>query len=186
MSKLVVLKGKAFKGIVEMEKTSLSPRSQKLFTLSAIHSANIAIINRHEYNKTEEAAEACHDYWDQVYKYIPEWSQVQAGKLTSGEVRQSYVHSHAIVLQALGNIGAAITGQTKTKQQNHLKLLANLDWRRSNSKTWEGRCMSGGRMQKSSSNVALTTNLLKNQIGLDLSPEEQRLEDAFNRGEYDK
>lgn len=186
MSKLVVLKGKAFKDIVEMEKTSLSARSRKLFTLSAIHSANIAIINGREYEKTEEAAETCHNYWDEVYKYIPEWSQVQAGKLTSGEVRQSYVHSHAIVLQALGNIGSVIADLPKTKQKSHLKLLAHLDWRRSNSKTWEGRCMSGGRMQKSSSNVALTTNLLKNQIGLSLTPEEQRLEDAFNRGEYAK
>ncbi len=42
--------------------------------------------------------------------------------------------------------------------------------------------MLGGRIQKSSSNVALTTNLLKQQIGLPLTPEEERLEDAFNRG----
>lgn len=186
MSKLVVLKGNAFKGIVEMEKTSLSARSRKLFTLSAIHSANIAIINGREYEETEQAAEACYHYWDEVYKYIPEWSQVQSGKLTSGEVRQSYVHSHAIVLQALGNIGSSVAELPNTKQKEHLKLLANLDWRRSNSKAWEGRCMSGGRMQKSSSNVALTTNFLKNQISLPLTPEEQRLEDAFNRGEYAK
>ena len=184
MTKLVVMKSKAFKDIVEMEKTSLSTRSRKLFTLSAIHSANAAIINGREFDNSDEATEACCGYWDEIFKYIQEWSQVQQGKLTSGEVRQDYVHSHAIVLQALGNIGNAISSLPKTKQKKQLKLLSDLDWKRSNSKTWEGRCMLGGRIQKSSSNVILTTNLLKNIIGLPLSPEEQRLEDAFNRGEH--
>jgi DNA sulfur modification protein DndB len=181
MSKLVVLQSKAFKDIVEMEKSSLSARSRKLFTLSAIHSANIAIINSKDYESTEEAAEACRNYWDEVYQYIPEWSQVQAGKLTSGEVRQTFVHSHAIVLQALGNIGREIADAPQEQQQSRLKLLGELDWRRSNSQTWEGRCMLGGRIQKSSSNVALTTNLFKQQIGLPLTPEEERIEDAFKR-----
>ena len=186
MSKLVVLKSKAFENIVEMEKTSLSARSRKLFTLSAIHSANIAIISGRDFENSELAAEVCSHYWDEVHKHISEWSQVQSGKLTSGEVRQDYVHSHAIVLQALGHLGRAISELPKTKQKKQLKLLADLDWRRSNSKIWEGRCMSGGRIQKSSSNVALTTNFFKKHIGLSLSPEEERLEDAFKRGEYAK
>jgi DNA sulfur modification protein DndB len=183
MSKAVVLKSKAFKDIVEMEKSSLSPRSRKLFTLSAIHSANISIINGHEYNDTDQAVDICRNFWNEVYKHIPEWSQVQEGKLTSGEVRQSYVHSHAIVLQALGNLGNQVYKLPKTQQKKHIQLLSSLNWKRSNTETWEGRCMLGGRIQKSSSNVALTTNLLKKQIGLPLTPEEERLEDAFNRGE---
>ncbi len=184
MSKLVVLQSKAFKDIVEMEKTSLSARSRKLFTLSAIHTANNAIINGHEYMHPEQATEVCCHYWDEVYKYIPEWSQVQEGKLTSGEVRQTYVHSHAIVLQALGNIGHEIAQLPKTQQKKRLKLLAELNWRRSNSKIWEGRCMLGGRIQKSSSNVTLTTNLLKHQVGLPLTSEEEQLEDAFKRDKH--
>ncbi len=183
MSKAVVTQSKAFKDIVEMEKSSLSPRSRKLFTLSAIHSANIAIISGQEYENTEEAINLCCSYWNEVYRHIPEWSQVQEGNLTSGEVRQTYVHSHSIVLQALGNLGRAITELSKSQQQEQLKLLKELNWKRSNSDTWEGRCMLGGRIQKSSSNVALTTNLLKQQIGLPLTPEEERLEDAFNRGD---
>jgi DNA sulfur modification protein DndB len=182
MSKMVVLKGKAFKDIVEMEKSSLSARSRKLFTLSAIHAANTAIISGKEFGDTELSAEICCNYWDEIFKYIPEWGQVQEGKLTSGEVRQTYVHSHAIVLQALGNIGSLVSELPKSQQKKQLKLLGELNWKRSNSNLWEGRCMLGGRIQKSSSNVALTTNLLKQQIGLPLTPEEERLEDAFNRG----
>ncbi len=186
MSRMVVLKSQAFHGIVEMEKSSLSPRSRKLFTLSAIHSANTAIINSKKYSDTEQSAKLCCNYWDEIYKYIPEWAEVQKGKLTSGEVRQNYVHSHAIVLQALGNIGNLVSELPKTEQQKHLKLLGEINWKRSNSELWEGRCMLGGRIQKSSSNVVLTTNLLKKQTGLPLTPEEERLEDAFNRGEDGK
>jgi len=183
MSKAVVAQSDAFKDIVEMEKSSLSARSRKLFTLSAIHSANIAIINGREYEGTEEAINLCCTYWNEIYKHIPEWRLAQEGKLTSGEIRQSYVHSHSIVLQALGNLGGEIAELPNNQQKQRLKLLKELNWKRSNSDTWEGRCMLGGRMQKSSSNVALTTNLLKKQIGLPLSPEEERIEDAFNRGD---
>ena len=38
IAKLVAMKSSAFKHLVEMEKSSLSLRSQKLFTLSALHS----------------------------------------------------------------------------------------------------------------------------------------------------
>ncbi len=183
MSKAVVKQSKAFKDIVEMEKSSLSARSRKLFTLSAIHSANMAIINGREYENVEEVIELCCIYWNEIYKHIPEWRQVQEGKLTSGEVRQSYVHSHAIVLQALGNLGKEITKLPKAQQKERLNLLNELNWKRSNSDQWEGRCMLGGRIQKSSSNVALTTNFLKQRTDLPLTPEEERLEDAFNRGE---
>jgi DNA sulfur modification protein DndB len=183
MSKLVVLQSEAFKDIVEMEKSSLSARSRKLFTLSAIYSANSAIIQGREFDSTEDAAQACCSFWDELYHQIPEWSQVQMGKLTSGEVRQTFVHSHAIVLQALGNIGHIIINLPKAEHRSKLKMLSNINWKRSNSATWEGRCMSGGRIQKSSSNVVLTTNLLKQSIDLPLTPEEQRIEDAFKRGE---
>jgi DNA sulfur modification protein DndB len=183
MSKAIVTQSEAFKDIVEMEKSSLSARSRKLFTLSAIHSANMAIISGRDPEETEDAIKTCCLYWNQIYKHIPEWREVQAGRLTSGEVRQSYVHSHAIVLQALGNLGREITALPVAEQKQRLKLLDTLNWKRSNSDSWEGRCMQGGRIQKSSSSVVLTTNLLKQQTGIPLTPEEERLEEAFNRGE---
>ena len=43
--------------------------------------------------------------------------------------------------------------------------------------------MIGGRIQKGSNNVILTANYLKKKLGIELSPEEQRTEDAFKRGD---
>ena len=182
MSKLVVSQSKAFKDIVEMEKTTLAPRSRKLFTLSAIHSSNLLIIANQKFTSAEQSAEVCVSFWDDLYKYIPEWNDIQNGKLTSGEVRQNYVHSHAILLHAFGNIGRVFIELSVAERRKRLKALANINWKRSNDRVWEGRCMLAGRMQKSSSNTLLTTNFLKQKLDLQLTPEEQRLEDAFKRG----
>jgi DNA sulfur modification protein DndB len=43
--------------------------------------------------------------------------------------------------------------------------------------------MIGGRISKAESNVVLTTNVLKKHMKVPLTPEEQRLESAFLRGE---
>ena len=51
------------------------------------------------------------------------------------------------------------------------------------STTWEGRAMIGGRVSKASQNVILTTNVIKEALGLPMSPEEQRAEEAFLKGE---
>ena len=42
--------------------------------------------------------------------------------------------------------------------------------------------MIGGRVSKAGHNVLLTTNVVKRTLGLPLTPEEQRVEDAFCRG----
>jgi DNA sulfur modification protein DndB len=46
--------------------------------------------------------------------------------------------------------------------------------------------MLGGRVSKAEMNVTLTTNLLKKHLGLSLTPEEQRVEDAHARGDDGK
>jgi DNA sulfur modification protein DndB len=61
--------------------------------------------------------------------------------------------------------------------------LANIDWSRSNTGLWEGRALVGGKVSKSTTNVVLTTNVIRTVLGMPLSPEEQRVEDAHSRGD---
>ncbi|MGH9941523.1 MAG: DNA sulfur modification protein DndB [Pyrinomonadaceae bacterium] len=61
--------------------------------------------------------------------------------------------------------------------------LKSIDWSRSNARLWEGRAMIGGRVSKAGHNVTLTTNAIKQHLGVKLTPDEQRVEDAFPRGE---
>jgi DNA sulfur modification protein DndB len=184
LTKRIALESSTFSDLVEMEKTALSPRSRKLFTLSAIHSANAALLHNKELADNKEALGLCINFWNQVGKHIKEWKLVRESKITSGEVRQDFVHCHAILLQAIGVMGNKLLEYNKTEQKKKLKLLEKINWNRSNSRVWEGRAMLGGRMQKASNNTTLTANYIKHMLNIELSPEEQRTEDALLRGDH--
>ena len=184
LAKLVVLRSEVFKDVVEMEKSTLSARSRKLFTLSAIYSGNTALLDGKEFENIEDAAALCAEFWDEVGKSIPEWQFVRESKMTAGDVRRDFIHSHSIVLQALGNVGNYLLKKNKATWKKKLKKLKTINWSRSDSKTWEGRAMIGGRVSKSTHNVTLTINVIKNHLGIPLTPEEQRVEEAFLRGDH--
>ncbi|MDO8291101.1 MAG: DNA sulfur modification protein DndB [Parvibaculum sp.] len=180
--KLVALRSEAFKDVVELERSTLSERSRKLFTLSAIYNGCAALMEGAEFKSSDNAAETCMDFWEEVSRHIPEWKFVRNGRMTAGEVRRDFLHTHAIVLQALGMAGRELIVLPPKEWKDRLKALAKVDWSRSNAKTWEGRALIGGRVSKSTHNVTLTCNFIKQRLGLDLGPEELRAENAFKRG----
>ena len=168
-----------FQGLVELEKTTLSARSRRLFTLSAIYRATEELPYDAESGSLDEAVALVLRFWEAVTKHIKEWSLVQQGKITSGEVREDFIHSHAIALQAIARAGAALMKRYPRSWEKRLSALSKIDWRRKNIRLWEGRALIGGRVCKGQQNVVLTTNVLKKGMGLDLSPEEQRAENAI-------
>lgn len=181
IGKLVAMKSQAFRDVVEMERSTLSERSRKLFTLSAICSANAALLGMESFDTPEEAAGRCILYWDKVAGYIPEWGLVRASKMTAGEVRRDFIHSHAVVLQALGIVGRELMGSGEGWERKLAELKA-IDWSRSNARLWEGRAMIGGRISKTSNSVVLTAAAIKRRLKLELNPEERRAESALQRG----
>lgn len=170
-----------FQDLVELEKTTLSARSRRLFTLSAIYKATDELPLDPKSNSLDDAVNLALSFWTVVTKNIKEWKLVQQGKITSGEVREDYIHSHAIALQAIARAGATLIEQYPKSWERRLGVLSKIDWRRKNTKLWEGRALVGGRVSKGQQNVVLTTNVLKKEMGLALSPEEQRAEDAIAR-----
>jgi DNA sulfur modification protein DndB len=183
--KLVVLRSPVFRDVVEMERSTLSARSRRLFTLSALYSATSALLAGGEGDRPlKDQAQIAANYWEEVAKHVREWQLVREGKLTAGDVRRDFIHSHGTVLQALGKVGGVLLREHSENWKARLKRLRTIDWSRSNTKVWEGRAMVAGRVSKAEQNVALTTNVIKDHLGLRLTPEEQRVEDAFQRGEY--
>ena len=174
----IVMASPFFRDIVEMEKTSLSPRSKKLFTLSAFYQATNALLSGID-KKESELIELGIEYWGEVGKQFHEWQMVRDRNITSGDVRQEFIHSHGIVLQALGHVGNTLLKEKSDSWTEVLPRLQNIDWSRNNSKTWEGRAMATGRMSISGQNIILTSNYIHQTLGLKLSPESQRLEDTF-------
>ena len=182
LTKLVVLKSKAFKDVVEMERSTLSERSRKLFTLSSIFSANDALLGEVDIADLDKVAARCAEFWDEVAKYLPEWSFVRESKMTAGEVRRDFIHSHAIVLQAIGMAGHELLKLSDRAWKERLKSLRDIDWARSNARLWEGRALIGGRVSKASHNVTLTANLIRQRVGIKLGPEQKRVENAYRKG----
>jgi len=179
--RLMVLRSEFFRDIVELEKSTLSLRSRKLFTLSAVYQATIALLENVKFPSRDAAADAAMRYWEEVAKHLPEWGLVRDRKMSAGEVRGNFIHSHGIVLQALGKTGNALLS-AKNGWKSRLRSLREIDWSRENARVWEGRAMIGGRVSKASQNVVLTTSVIKQRLGIDLSPEEQRAEGAFRSG----
>ncbi|MER7830113.1 DNA sulfur modification protein DndB [Streptomyces sp. NPDC095602] len=183
LARLLSLRSHVFKGYVEMEKSNLSARSRKMFTLSALYYGSQALLQGLDL-KSDEATKLAQAYWETIDAAIPEWEMVRTRELSASEMRRDYIHSHGIALHALGRIGNSLLRESTSavKWKNRLAPLKTVDWSRSNG-DWEGRAIVGGRVSKSHQNVTLTVNYLRRHLGLSLSPEEQRVEDAYLRGD---
>ena len=107
--------------------------------------------------------------------------QVRDGKIAASEIREGYIHSHGIALQAIGKAGNALLKGNPSGWKARLKALRNIDWSRKNAALWEGRAMIGGKVSKVTANVTLTANVIKKQLGIELTPDEQKVEDALNK-----
>lgn len=95
-----------------------------------------------------------------------------------------YIHTHGVVLQALGRVGNTLVRECPQQWPKKLVALEGIDWRRTNSAQWEGRALSGGRISKAGQSVLLTANVIKTRLRFPLTPEEQSVEEALNRGTY--
>lgn len=171
-----------FKGLIETERSSLSQRSRSLFTLSAVHFATTELLTEQELEDFQSASRKCLEFWELVGGQIPEWSYVRESKMTSGDVRRDFIHSHAIVLQALGRAGRALYELPAPERAKRIKRLRKVDWSRQNATTWEGRAMVGGAMAKSGQNITLTCNEIKRVLGLKLTADEAAAEAARAAG----
>ncbi len=181
LAKLVIMKSDVFRDIVDMEKSSLAKRSRKLFTLSAFYNACADLINGLATGDLTQDANLARTYWEAVAEQFPAWKQVREGRLPASEVREGYIHSHGIALQALGLAGNTLLKSHPDDWQKHLHGLKKIDWSRNNARVWEGRALIGGKVSKVTTNVILTTNVIKKALSLPLSDEQKKVETAHSK-----
>ncbi|HZG45595.1 MAG TPA: DNA sulfur modification protein DndB [Allosphingosinicella sp.] len=177
-----LMQDRMFRDLTEMERSTLSPRSRKLFTLSALYHASLAVLAGVDLEDAAAAHERLGMFWSAVAAQFPIWSDVAASRTSASEVRRDWLSSHGIVLHAVGRAGGALLTQCPRDWKTRLKRLRTIDWARSNAALWEGRATLGGRVSKSSSQVTLVTNVVKKALGVSLTPDEQCLEDAYQEG----
>jgi DNA sulfur modification protein DndB len=183
ITRLATFRVPLFKDLTETEGTNLSVRSRKLFTLSGFHTANRALLDGTDELPMERRVDVAAAYWETIALQFPEWGQVYDGVLTAGEVRKDFIHSHGIVLHALGRVGNTLIGPdpepARRAWKPALRGLSRVDWRRGNAGMWEGRAVVGGQVCKSGVNVLLTTAAIRRVLRLPLPDAEQRAEDAL-------
>jgi DNA sulfur modification protein DndB len=185
ISRLVVSQNPLLSDLTEMESSNLAPRSRKLFTLSALHTATSALLNEIKPDSLTERVDLAAEFWRLVAAQFPVWQQVYRGEVTAGEVRRDFIHTHSIALHALGRVGNTLLRESPIQSvwEERLEKLRTIDWHRTNAETWEGRATTAGKVSKSRTNVELTTAYIRTALGMPLPPDEQRAEDAFTRGE---
>ena len=166
-----------FKGFTEMEKSNISSKSGKLFTLSGIKQATRSLMGKGPKDSyTDEELKLATDYWSKIYENTPEWQMVCNKELSPFQFRQDYIHAHGIGLHALGAMGHTLLTEQPNQWRTTLKELEKIDWRKSNT-ALASRCINQqGRLSKATINIQLVANALKTELGLTLSPEERALE----------
>lgn len=170
-----------FRGFTELERTSVSTTSRKLFTLSAIHHATGKLLGKSSRSTiTDEDRTTATTFWTEVGNNMPDWNAVRLGRLSAAELRREQIQCYGIALQALAYVGKALIAAHPTDWHQRLAPLSTIDWTRSNP-LWEGRAHVSGRLSKARVNVVLTANVLKKKLNLALSEEEQGMEQIHDR-----
>jgi DNA sulfur modification protein DndB len=166
-----------FKTLTDMERSSISNRSLKLFTLSSIFQGTKSLLKKRRIDEVNaEDRTLAARFWNAISVQIPEWQLAAQKKANPSELRREFVHSHGIALHSLGLMGSTLVTTYPNDWESHLTRLASVDWSRRNLGIWEGRALSAGRISKATSNVQLTAAYLKRALDLKLSQEELKLE----------
>ena len=172
-----------FKDLTETERTTISNRSTKLFTLNSIYQATDVFLRRATIDPSAyEACDLASTFWTALGSSIPEWERARLRDVSPASLRSKFVHVHGVTLQALGRVGGDLIAAYPDNWKEQLVRLSDLDWSRGNLELWDGRALVGGRITKGQHNVVLIGNAIKNVMQLSLDSEEQRIESQYGKG----
>ena len=157
-----------FSGRVELEKTAISNRSIKFFTLNGIADATRKFLGIKGTKISVDEQNMAKEFWNEIAKNIPEWQLLIQKRVTTSELRKEYVHSHTNLLNAFGIVGNVLQNEYPSDWKQKLASLQNIDWSRSNPE-WEGKLLLRGRMLKTKLGIELAANTILKKCGIPLS-----------------
>ena len=166
-----------FSGRVELEKTAISNRSIKFFTLNGIADATRKFLGIKGRKISVDEQNKVKEFWNEMTKNIPEWQLLVQKRVTASELRKECVHSHTNLLNALGIVGNVLQNEYPSDWKQKLASLQNIDWSRSNPE-WEGKLLLRGRMLKTKLGIELAANTILKKCGIHLSDERLNYENV--------
>ena len=175
--KAVIRNINVFRTLIDKEHQTLPVRSGKLFTLHTLYNATSMLLADWQTAELEQQIDLAIRYWQAVSYCIPDWEAVRQRTVSAREMRQDYVHSHAIALLGLGAVGSVLLSVYPHSWEERLQELRQIDWLRSNP-DWEGRIMVKGQISRSRTSIGRMVAYLKGYLGLPLTSQEEELENA--------
>ncbi len=176
----VVYETEVFKGVVEMERSTITERSSKLFPFSGIYSASKNLIEENNWKKINKEVSLVGSFWETVGEQMDQWRGVRLGNLIASEVRRDYINSHVIILQALGVSGKDLINKFPSQWKSKLKNLKKINWLKNNP-IWNNRVLVNGRVVKNNTSIILASNVIKKALGLSLNSKEKALESKIKK-----
>lgn len=157
------------------EKDILGKYSSSLFTLNTFYTANGYILGN---SNTEGSEEFLIRFWTLVSQYMIPWRQLQTGEITKVNLRENYIATQNIVIQAFGRVGNYLyTHQDEINTA--LSKVEYIDWHRK-AKQWYMRAVGKrGRIIANRKAAMLIANVIKRQTGIPLTQEELHAEETL-------
>lgn len=160
-----------FHGRTEFERTNISNRSTKFFTLNGIADATKYLLKLKTKTIAPEKQKLAVEFWDSVSKNIPEWQLLMQKRVTPAELRNEYVHAHTNILNAIGMVGHALTTEFPDTWKEKLKGFQKINWEKS-SPIWEGKIVNEGRMTKTRLGIKQAGNEILSHCEVDKTLDE--------------
>lgn len=156
----------------DKEKDILGKYSSSLFTLNTFYTANRIIVG----SKPQKSAESfLLKYWTAVCEHMYQWKELMDHNITKVDLRENYIATQGIVIQALGRVGSYLY-ENGINPKGQLERLEKINWSR-NSKQWYLRAIGkNGRVITNKKAALLIANVIKKELGFELSNEEKNAE----------
>lgn len=156
----------------DKEKDILGKFSSSLFTLNTFYTTNKTIIGR---NRDENCETFLVNYWTLVVKHMRQWQELQNKEITKVDLRENFIATQSIVMQAFGRVGNYFY-LNELQPDQFLEKIENINWSR-NATQWYMRAIGkNGRIITNKKAALLIANVIKKEIGIPLSQEEKDAE----------
>src|SRR5262249_42906262 len=132
VTKALLQKVPVFTDLTETQRSTISNRSIKLFTLSGIYHATQTLVSGMSEQPVETQIEAASSFWNEVTKHVADWGLAKERKVSAADLRRDYIHAHTLALAALARAGSELLARYPRDWKHKLAKLDSIDWSRSN------------------------------------------------------
>lgn len=161
----------------DKEKDILGKYSSSLFTLNTFYTANKSVVGRNQGDNIEEFLQK---YWSLVVNNMKQWQELRSHEITKVDLRENYIATQSIVIQAFGRVGNYFYSQ-HIDPEEYICKVEQINWNR-NAKQWYMRAVGkNGRIITNKKAAMLIANVIKKEIGIPLTEEEKHAEEALKK-----